>query len=100
MVIISYRPIRAYFEVHPQAKDALLDWYEKTEEANWNTVTDVHSTFNSADSIGGERFVFNIRGNHYRLVAAISFKTRTVYVKFIGTHDEYDAINVHTIDQF
>ena len=55
------------------------------------------SPFNSADYVGNGRFVFNIRGNKYRLVASVAFSTRTVYIKFIGTHSEYDAIDATTV---
>ncbi len=100
MIVIAHRAIREYSIKQPQAALALEDWYRKTEKADWKTIADVRATFGYADNVGGERFVFNIRGNHYRLVAAIHFRKRTVYVKFIGTHREYESIDVSTIEQF
>ena len=61
-------------------------------------MNDVKQTFNSADYVGNERMVFNIKGNRYRLVAAVLFSIRTVYIKFIGTHAEYNKIDVETVE--
>jgi mRNA interferase HigB len=100
MVILSYSSIRDYTKQNPKVGISLLDWYGKTKKAQWSTITDVRDTFGYADYVGDERFVFNIHGNHYRLVAAVSFEKRTVYIKFIGTHEEYEKINVLTVNQF
>jgi mRNA interferase HigB len=100
MRIVAKKNLAQYAAKHPQAKSSLLDWYEKTKAADWQTATDVRNTFNTADNIGGDRFVFNINGNHYRLVAAINFNIGAVFLKFIGTHAEYDKTDVHTINQF
>ncbi|MDF7818589.1 type II toxin-antitoxin system HigB family toxin [Runella sp. MFBS21] len=67
-------------------------------QADWAHLMDVKSTFNSVDFVGNDRFVFNIKGNRYRLVALIHFSIRTVYIKFIGTHADYNKIDVSTID--
>ncbi|MBS1590844.1 MAG: type II toxin-antitoxin system HigB family toxin [Bacteroidetes bacterium] len=61
-------------------------------KANWKNFTDVLNDFNSVDKVGNDRYVFNIKGNSFRLVAMIHFDIRTVYVRFIGTHAEYDKI--------
>jgi mRNA interferase HigB len=95
MVIIQFKSIRQFYERYPSAKKPLLAWYEKTLAANWSNITDVQNTFRYADHIGGERVVFNIRGNEYRLIAAVIYQTRTLYIKFIGTHEEYDNVDVH-----
>jgi mRNA interferase HigB len=77
MVIISYKSLREYSEQQPRAEAALEDWYAKTTQAQWSTITDVRNTFGYADNIGGERVVFNICGNHYRLIAAINYRANS-----------------------
>ena len=92
MRIISKTFIRDYYTKNPQAKAALLGWVEKTEAAQWQNFTDIKRTFNSVDSVGNQRYVFNIKGNDYRLIVLILFTPKTVYIRFVGTHKEYDAI--------
>lgn len=82
---------------HPDMIEALNHWYSIVKEQDWGNLADVRSTFNSVDFVGNDRFVFNIRGNRYRLVAMIFFDIRTVFIRFIGTHAEYDEVNVTTI---
>ena len=98
MVIIAKRALTEYAAKHGDTIVALMEWYDIVSEADWSNVNEVKQTFNSADYVGNERFVFNIKGNRYRLVAAVIFSIRTVYIKFIGTHAEYDKINVKTIE--
>lgn len=74
-------------------KTALEDWHSKTKNAEWDNFADVKKTFNSVDSVGNGRFVFNIKGNSYRLIALIKFTLKLVYIRFIGTHKEYDKID-------
>lgn len=82
---------------HPDMIEALNHWYSIAKEQDWGNLADVRSTFNSVDFVGNDRFVFNIRGNRYRLVAMIFFDIRTVFIRFIGTHAEYDEVDVTTI---
>lgn len=98
MVIIAKAALTGYVVKHPDALVALLNWYDVTLEAQWNSLATMKNTFNSVDYVGNDRYVFNIKGNKYRLVAMIHFSIRTVYVKFIGTHAEYDKIDVSKID--
>jgi mRNA interferase HigB len=97
MVIISKRAINEFAVIEPRATDALLNWYRHTKAADWSNFADVKSTFNSVDSVGNGRYVFNIKGNDYRLIAKIHFDVRTVYILFIGDHSEYDRIDASTI---
>jgi len=97
MVIISKSILRDFGEEHPDAVKALNDWYHLVKDAELGTPGDVYEIFNSADYVGNDRFVFNIRGNRYRLVAMIFFDIRTVFIRFIGTHAEYDKVDVTTI---
>ncbi|GHT48959.1 hypothetical protein FACS189440_13730 [Bacteroidia bacterium] len=71
---------------------ARSDWYEKTELSEWSCFADAKATFNSIDTVGGKRYVFNIKGNSYRLIALIVFEPKIVYIRFIGTHTEYSKI--------
>ncbi|MEO6285349.1 MAG: type II toxin-antitoxin system HigB family toxin [Dyadobacter sp.] len=97
MVIISKRAINEFAVTEPRATDALLNWYRHSKAADWSNFADIKRTFNSVDSVGNERYVFNIKGNDYRLIAKIHFDVRTVYILFIGTHLEYDRIEASTI---
>jgi len=73
------------------------DWFKYVTKVDWANGADVRRSFNSTDYVGNERFVFNIRGNRYRLVVSVVYSVRTVYVKFIGTHAEYDTIDAATV---
>ncbi len=90
MRIIARKTLALYYRDHADAKDALEEWFEKTERAKWSCFADVKNTFNSVDAIGDQRFVFNIKGNDYRLTAVIKFSIQTVYIRNISTHSQYD----------
>jgi mRNA interferase HigB len=94
MVIISKRPINMFISKHPVAGASMLNWYEKAKTADWTDFQSLKKTFSSADFVGNDLYVFNIGGNKYRLVARIFFSTRTVYVRFVGTHKEYDMVKL------
>ena len=92
MRIIAKKTLVEYSTVHKDAETALGDWYERTENAEWNCFADIKQTFNSADYVGNNRVVFNIKGNQYRLVALVIFKIKMVYIRFVGNHEDYDRI--------
>ena len=92
MRIIAKSTLVEYYTQNPKAKTALEDWYEKTRNAEWMCFADINNTFNSVDSVGNKRYVFNINGNDLRLVVLILFTPQTVYIRFVGTHDEYEKI--------
>lgn len=92
MVIVSYRTIREYIELHGDIEDQLNNWYVITEKSDWANFNQVRRIFNSVDAVGNDLYVFNIKGNQYRLIVRIIFRVRTVYIKFIGKHKEYDTI--------
>ncbi len=98
MVIIAKSALIRYIAKHNDTLVPLMEWYDIVTEVDWASFSDVKNTFNSADYVGNERVVFNIKGNRYRLVAAVIYSIRTVYIKFIGTHAEYDKIDVKTIE--
>jgi mRNA interferase HigB len=92
MRIVTFKTIKEYTAIHSDSDMSLRYWYKKVSESEWNCFSDIKHTFNSADSVGNNRFVFNIKGNDYRLIAIVIFASKKVYIRFIGTHDEYDKI--------
>ena len=92
MRIFVFKTLSEYYKKHPDTKLALEDWFFKTKESKWNNFAEMKMTFNSVDSIGNRRYVFNIKGNSYRLVAIVLFVPKYVYIRFIGTHAEYSKI--------
>ena len=97
MVIISKTKLVAFYELEAMAKEPLLAWYNLAKNSDWSKFSEVKQSYNSVDSVGNSRFVFNIGGNKYRLVAMIFFDKRTIFIKFIGTHKQYDEIDCKTI---
>ena len=92
MRVIAKKTLVLFYTQHEDAQTALEEWYEKTQNAKWENFAQLKQTFNSADSVGNQRYVFNIKGNHYRLVALVLFRIKMFYIRFIGTHDEYNHI--------
>lgn len=100
MRIIAKRTLRQFWEAHPRnraAQTPLEDWYAQVSAADWTTPADVKAHYGDASIRRGGRVVFNIGGNKYRLVVRINYPYRVVYVRFVGTHVEYDAIDAATI---
>lgn len=94
MVIISHKAIREFVVTHPKLQTPLERWYSITAKANWKDFSEMKKKFNSVDAVGDGLFVFNIKGNDCRLIARIIFRTRTVFIRFIGTHTTYDLLNL------
>lgn len=92
MRIIAHRTLVQYYTKNEGAKLALESWYTITKEEKWQNFADIKATFNSVDSVGNDHYVFNIKGNSYRLIVVIKFEFQIVYIRFIGTHAEYDKI--------
>lgn len=98
MRVISKKSLVVFYQNHKDAETALEEWYQKTVDADWENFAQVRQTFNSADYIGNNRVVFNIKGNQYRLVTLVLFKIKMIYIRFIGTHKEYEQIkNINNI---
>lgn len=97
MVIITKARIIEFYERETKAKESLLKWYNIALLSNWQDFHSIKQTFNSTDSVGNDRYVFNVGGNKYRIVAMIHFSTRTVYLRFVGTHKQYDKIDCKMI---
>lgn len=92
MRIIAKSTLVEYYTRNPQSKIALEDWYEKTRQAEWHNFADIRQTFSTVSQVGRQHYVFNIKGNDYRLVVVIQFTPQRVYIRFVGTHAEYDRI--------
>ena len=99
MRIVSHRKLREFYQT-PGREDsevALERWYELTEAAEWKSFAEMKADFGSVDAVGNQHYVFNIRGNKYRLVVVVKFVMGYVFIRFVGTHEEYDKIDASTI---
>ena len=97
MVVITRTKLILFYEKEPIAKEPLLKWYNNVIVSDWNDLNSIKQTYNNVDYIGNDRYVFNIAGNKYRIVAMIHFSKRTLYLRFVGTHKQYDKIDCKTI---
>jgi mRNA interferase HigB len=97
MRIIARRSLREFWERHPDVEQALKAWYHDVKLAEWTPPNDIRQMYATASIIANNRVVFNIRGNHYRLVVAINYAYQVVYIRFVGTHRDYDQIDAATI---
>ena len=83
---------------HPASKQALQNWFEDASHAQWKTSQDIKLRYASASFVAANRVVFNIKGNDYRLVVAVAYRFAALYIKFVGTHAQYDAIDAATVE--
>ena len=99
MRVVSHRKLKEFYETigHEDSRVALQRWYDIAENAEWKNISDVKADFSSVDYVGKQHYVFNIRGNNYRLVVVIKFVMGYIFIRFIGTHEEYDKIDCSTI---
>lgn len=98
MRIIAISTLRRFWERHPDAEQQLKAWVDEVLAAQWKTPVDVKATFGHASILQNRRVVFNIKGNDYRLVVSVAYLFGSVYVKFVGTHKEYDRIKAQTVE--
>ncbi|MDP2163242.1 MAG: type II toxin-antitoxin system HigB family toxin [Hydrogenophaga sp.] len=98
MRVIAVSALRAFWERYPGAEQPLKAWYEEATSASWSQPADIKAQYRSANVLKNRRVVFNIKGNDYRLIVAIAYKLQIVYVKFVGTHKAYDAVDAETIE--
>ena len=94
MNVINRRTLATFYADHADAKEAVETWYGVCRKAAWSNFNEVRKAYPSADIVGDDRMVFNIKGNKYRLVARFSFRYKAIQVKWIGTHARYNEINV------
>lgn len=99
MRIISHRKLRDFYESkgREDSKIALERWYQIAEEAEWKNFSDIRVDFPNADYVGNQHYVFNIKSNNYRLIVVIKFTINRIFIRFVGTHKEYDKIDCSNI---
>jgi mRNA interferase HigB len=97
MRVIAKAVLRDFWEIHPDAEQGLRAWHQAAKAARWQAPADVKARFLSASVLRDNRVVFNICGNKYRLVAKIRYEFGIVYIRFVGTHAEYDSIDAQTV---
>ncbi len=97
MRIIALSTLRAFWEKHATAEAPLRSWYALASRADWKTPADIKAAYRNASFTANRRVVFNIKGNDYRLVVAIRYDRGLMYVRFVGSHRQYDQIDVETI---
>lgn len=100
MRVIARRSIVEYFHKHPATRAALTHWLAITSAAAWGSTAEVQAAFSKAKVLNGERVRFEIAGGDFRLIAAFEFTRGIAFVKFIGTHAEYDRVDAMTVSQF
>lgn len=98
MRVIAISTLRRFWEKHPDAEQPLNAWHDEATQATWTQPADIKAQYRSASILKNRRVVFNIKGNDYRLIVAIAYRLGIVYVKFVGTHAEYDKINAETVE--
>lgn len=97
MRIIAVRTLREFWESHADAEQPLKAWYREASETKWSAPADIKARYPSADILPDNRVVFNIKGNTYRLIVKIHYNRAIVYIRFVGTHAEYDKIDAVTV---
>jgi len=97
MRIIARETLRAFWETHPDAQQPLRAWFKVTEAADWASPSDIKTIYPQASILRDNRVCFDIGGNKYRLIVKVNYPYRVVYIRFVGTHREYDRIDANKI---
>lgn len=97
MHIIARPELMKFWKKHPDAETPLKLWFKKVKQAKWDTPNDLKKHFPTADYVGNNRIVFDIKGNKYRIIVLAFFKGQKIFIRFVGTHAEYDKINATAI---
>lgn len=97
MRIVAKRTLRTFWEKEPHAEQPLRAWYVVATTANWSSPADVKATYRNSSIIGNQRIVFHIGGNRYRLIVRFDYRNRLGFVRFVGTHAQYDRIDASQI---
>jgi len=95
--VFAKSTLREYWDIHPDCEQYLKTWFDTVMSSNWKSPNDVKNTYIQASILKNNRIVFNIKGNSYRLVAKFNYEKQWVFIKFIGTHAEYDTIDANTV---
>ncbi len=97
MRVIAKRTLREFWEKHPDSEQQLKSWFRETEKKAWKTLNDLKKDYPSASILKENRIVFNIKGNKYRLIVKFNFDYQICWIRFIGTHAEYDKVDANEI---
>jgi mRNA interferase HigB len=92
MRIVAKSTLKEFWEIYPDAEKPLRAWYEKIKGTDWESPYEIKQIYGDADNVGNGRIVFNIGGNKYRLIVLFIYEIKICYIRFIGTHKEYDKI--------
>lgn len=98
MKVIAVRTLREFWVRHPEAEQPLKAWFDEARAAVWARPQDIRDRYRSASFVGRNRVVFNIKSNDYRLIVAVAYRFQAVYIKFVGTHADYDRIDAATVE--
>ena len=97
MRVIAVKTLKDYAKIFPLAEQAILSWYEETENAEWNSPNELKNQYHHSSIISEKRVVFNIHGNSFRLVVDIEYRLKIVFIVWFGTHKQYDKLNIKKI---
>ena len=98
MRIIAVSTLREFWKKHPDALEPLSSWVAVVSKAQWSQPAEVKAQYQNASILKNRRVVFNIKGNDYRLIVAVAYQLGIVYVKFVGTHKHYNAVDAETVE--
>lgn len=97
MHIVSLKQLRLFWQKHPDSEEPLRAWHTIARRAQWRTPVEIRADYGSASFIGKNRVVFNIKGNDYRLIVVAEYQKGRLFIRFVGTHAEYDRIDATTV---
>ncbi len=97
MRIIARRTLRSFWERYPDVETPLKVWFKETKNARWKNAHELKRTFKNASIVAHDRVVFNIKGNAYRLIVAIDYEKQIIWIRHIGSHEQYNKINARII---
>ena len=100
MRVIAKKALRDFWKKHPDSEQPLKAWFDEASKVTWRSFHDIQIVYPRASAVGSDRVVFRIKGNDYRLIVRINYEFSTVYIKFVGTHAEYDKIDAVTVDNY
>ena len=100
MHLVSIPPLLGFVAKYPDAKQSVLAWVAEVKKASWKSPADIKAQYTTASILKSRRVVFNLKGNDYRIIVSVAYSVGSVYVKFIGTHKQYDAVDANLVEQF
>lgn len=98
MKVIALATLRKFWKRFPESEQPLKAWHDEATHAEWKQPAEIKAHYRSASILKNRRVVFNIKGNDYRLIVAVAYKVGVVYIKFVGTHAQYDAVDAETVE--